>query len=142
MIVTTLATLQPLNAYFRPHGPKPGEVITSTRQNWQYLHKGSGYIAAILGFVNVIIGVEFGWNKFQNGAFTGLTGALLGIGFLVLTGYWISKCMSKKVSDKEKGDQKSSQYNFYDIYIIYFNMNICNTYTYDVRRRIFISLLR
>jgi hypothetical protein len=56
LVVVILGTLQPLNAYFRPHTPKLGETKSKNRQLWEYLHKGSGWIAVVVGMINVIFG--------------------------------------------------------------------------------------
>jgi hypothetical protein len=51
LIVFILGVLQPINAALRPH---PGP--TATRRRWEWLHKGSGYIAVLGGFTAVITG--------------------------------------------------------------------------------------
>lgn len=56
LIVVTLGTLQPLNAFLRPHNPPMGEQKAMKRKLWEYLHKGSGYTAVILGMLNVFFG--------------------------------------------------------------------------------------
>ena len=56
LVVVILGTLQPLNAFFRPHNPPAGEEKSNKRKYWEYLHKGSGWTAVVLGAINVIIG--------------------------------------------------------------------------------------
>ena len=56
LVVVILGTLQPVNAFFRPHNPPMGEEKSNARKLWEKLHIGSGYTAAIFGFVNCILG--------------------------------------------------------------------------------------
>jgi len=56
IIVTALGLLQPINAFFRPH-KEPGQPATRFRVWWEYLHKGSGYVAMILGLIQPFQGV-------------------------------------------------------------------------------------
>eukprot|EP00755_Sulcionema_specki_P036284 Sspe_Gene.22317::Locus_8464_Transcript_2_3_Confidence_0.333_Length_1630::g.22317::m.22317 len=52
LVVTILGILQPVNAYFRPHkGDGTKRVV------WEYLHKGAGRLALVLGLVNIVLGV-------------------------------------------------------------------------------------
>ncbi len=53
MTVMTLGVLQPINAYLRPHKEEP---ISSNRLYWEYLHKGSGYVASFLAIITVFTG--------------------------------------------------------------------------------------
>eukprot|EP01063_Lacrimia_lanifica_P039071 TRINITY_DN8479_c0_g4_i1.p1 TRINITY_DN8479_c0_g4~~TRINITY_DN8479_c0_g4_i1.p1 ORF type:complete len:392 (+),score=54.16 TRINITY_DN8479_c0_g4_i1:123-1178(+) len=54
--VMVLGLLQPLNAVIRPHAPAAGEAKPAKRLVWEVVHKGSGWVAVVLGFLNVIIG--------------------------------------------------------------------------------------
>jgi hypothetical protein len=49
-LLVLLSPVQVLNAVLRPH---PGERFRSA---WEWLHKGSGYMAILLGLVNVSLG--------------------------------------------------------------------------------------
>ena len=60
LVVVILGTLQPLNAMFRMHPPAdgwPNGVKPMKRKLFEWVHKGSGRIATILGILNVGIGV-------------------------------------------------------------------------------------
>eukprot|EP00756_Hemistasia_phaeocysticola_P045404 Hpha_TRINITY_DN19160_c0_g1::TRINITY_DN19160_c0_g1_i1::g.94774::m.94774 len=56
IIVMILGLLQPINAAVRPHAPQPGEDKPLVRRVWEWVHKGCGWLAVILGFVNVALG--------------------------------------------------------------------------------------
>jgi hypothetical protein len=91
LTVVILGTLQPLNAYFRPH-PLPqsedsllrravnGEPNAWKRLVFECLHKGGGWTAVSLGMLNVVIGVGLIHLKGYDGTTVGiaLTGACLG----------------------------------------------------------------
>jgi hypothetical protein len=57
LIVTVLATLQPINAFLRPHLPGAGEIKSMGRQAFEVIHKGGGYLCLVLALVNLIYGV-------------------------------------------------------------------------------------
>ncbi|KNC51480.1 uncharacterized protein AMSG_07677 [Thecamonas trahens ATCC 50062] len=85
VLVTLLGLLQPVNAYFRPH-PNP---LNCKRKFWQYLHWWGGRTAAVLGLVNVGLGVwHLNQHIFENlsGLYIvyGLEMALFVFGFLAL----------------------------------------------------------
>mmetsp|Transcript_37108 Transcript_37108/g.82554 ORF Transcript_37108/g.82554 Transcript_37108/m.82554 type:complete len:617 (+) Transcript_37108:171-2021(+) len=50
LLVMALGLQQPINAYFRPHKGEP------RRDAWEWLHKGGGYSALLLGLINVSLG--------------------------------------------------------------------------------------
>mmetsp|Transcript_18149 Transcript_18149/g.48822 ORF Transcript_18149/g.48822 Transcript_18149/m.48822 type:complete len:357 (+) Transcript_18149:109-1179(+) len=52
-----IGTLQPLNAVFRPHAD-PTEIKSPARRYWEYLHKGLGYIAVLLGVMAICFGID------------------------------------------------------------------------------------
>lgn len=58
LVVVLLGTLQPLNAQLRHLKAvgHPGPDAGPFRKAWEFLHKGSGYVAVFLGIVNVIYG--------------------------------------------------------------------------------------
>ena len=67
LVVVILGTLQPVNAYFRPHNPALGEEKSTARKRWELLHIGSGYTATVLGFLNCILGALFAQTLFKPG---------------------------------------------------------------------------
>jgi hypothetical protein len=50
--------LQPLNAFFRPHAPQPGEPVPMKRKVWAYIHHNLGYGTTLLAMANIIIGIS------------------------------------------------------------------------------------
>jgi len=61
IVVVLLGTLQPVNACFRNLAcvghPKPDGTKTVARQIWEYVHKGFGITAVLLGILNLIFGL-------------------------------------------------------------------------------------
>ena len=94
LVVTILGTLQPLNALFRPHNPVAGEEKSKARVMWEYLHKGSGWIAVIFGMLNVFLGAlltnVLGFNSSPL-----VLGMIIGVlGLLTVGCFLISSCVS------------------------------------------------
>ncbi|CAM9646564.1 unnamed protein product, partial [Ectocarpus fasciculatus] len=56
MVLMCLGIVQPLNACLRPPAPEPGEEPSYSRQLWEKLHKGGGYLAIILAGATLILG--------------------------------------------------------------------------------------
>jgi hypothetical protein len=50
-----LGTIQPLNAFFRPHPSEDKNNPNPNRKMWEFCHKGIGYFAVLGGMVNCII---------------------------------------------------------------------------------------
>jgi hypothetical protein len=58
LAVVVVGTLQPLNAYCRPHAAAaPNETKSGARQCWEFMHKGFGYVAIFGGIFNVVLGI-------------------------------------------------------------------------------------
>eukprot|EP00943_MAST-04B_sp_MAST-4B-sp1_P001323 g1323.t1 len=58
LAVVVVGTLQPLNAYCRPHAAAtPNETKSGARQCWEFVHKGFGYVAIFGGMFNVVLGI-------------------------------------------------------------------------------------
>merc|ERR1712117_829713 len=57
LLVVVIGTLQPLNAVFRPHPPSDGEEKALARTIWEWIHKGLGWAAIVLGIVNIVLGM-------------------------------------------------------------------------------------
>lgn len=76
MIVMTLGLLQPINAYFRPHNPEPGQELPFIRRAWEWLHKGSGYTAVLLAIVTISLGTTRVPKKAQQQAFQAVYGCI------------------------------------------------------------------
>ena len=77
LMVMVLGYLQPLVAFLRPHKPEEGKGASLLRVIWQALHIGFGYITALGGLANVVLGIllmaEFGPSP-QAAAYYGLGG--------------------------------------------------------------------
>jgi cytochrome b561 len=57
LAVMLLGVQQPFLACFRPHPPEAGVAKTTTRFAWEVCHKGLGYLAVLLGMLNVLGGL-------------------------------------------------------------------------------------
>jgi hypothetical protein len=57
LIVLCAAVTQPLNAYFRPHAPQPGETPTWARWIWQKWHKIIGASTVLLSWFTAYRGL-------------------------------------------------------------------------------------
>lgn len=80
-IVMILGTLQPINAYFRPHLPENEEETPSReRRMWEIAHKSTGYIAVVAGIVNCFIGMALS-GKFEDYFFIALVAS---VSFLIV----------------------------------------------------------
>eukprot|EP01083_Nonionella_stella_P127836 387238_1 len=88
LIVTLLCILQPINAYFRVHPPSDGwenGIKPNNRIIWEYLHRGTGYIAWILAIITAYLGLKiFGKDTLANVHLFGW-GVLLLIIYIILT---------------------------------------------------------
>jgi len=59
LVVVLLGALQRLNAVFRPHPHKDNSQthFLNARTMWEYMHKGTGYLAVLFGILNVVCGI-------------------------------------------------------------------------------------
>jgi len=57
LFVVVVGTLQPVNGLLRPHNAAGGEAKTAKRAAWELLHKGLGWLAVVLGVMNVLLGI-------------------------------------------------------------------------------------
>lgn len=55
--VVLLGAMQPLNAFVRPHPPGKGEKRSCGRLAFEIVHRGSGWMAVILGMLNILTGI-------------------------------------------------------------------------------------
>ena len=67
LVVVILGTLQPLNAFFRPHPKNDAGEKTQGRKVWEAIHKNSGWLAGVAGFSNCWLAVAmlFAEDKYQ-----------------------------------------------------------------------------
>ena len=97
LAVVILGTLQPLNAAFRLHPPTggwPGGVVPFKRKLFEWVHKGSGYLAVVFGMINVVIGVTFANKNYGVGVEFGLAVGLAVIGIVPVTIFFIVSTMN------------------------------------------------
>lgn len=52
-----VGTLQPLNAFVRPHPFDEQGNKTTARRVWEIVHKGLGWCAVVAGMINVVVGI-------------------------------------------------------------------------------------
>merc|ERR1711862_299411 len=115
MGVVIIGTLQPLNSQLRrlPGVGLKGDDGTPghLRCAWEVLHKGLGYIAVLLGIVNVIIGIPFAASlSFKGGLLIfATTFAALSLGTQIIAGigFEVYHCANPaKKDDPEKTPSK------------------------------------
>jgi len=66
LVVVAIGTMQPFNAAMRPHPPDAGEARSAGRLLFEIAHKGGGYVAIVLGLLNVCAGVKLLGDKNYN----------------------------------------------------------------------------
>lgn len=88
LIVVIIGTLQPFNALLRNlpfvGHPKPDGTRTLARLLWEVLHKGCGYIAVLLGMINVVLGPIHAHNLKYSSVLTITAAVFIGISLSTL----------------------------------------------------------
>ena len=87
LAVVILGTLQPLNAFLRPHAPiDPSETKSCNRLVWEIAHKGSGYLAIFGGIANIWLGILLVKSKGYTLIVSNVASFLFftGVGFVVI----------------------------------------------------------
>jgi hypothetical protein len=79
LVIVIVGTLQPLNAFFRPHPTDPEGNKTANRKKWEMLHKGCGYFAVMGGPINCVLAVILSASLGYVTSFTATTGVILGV---------------------------------------------------------------
>jgi hypothetical protein len=87
LVIVIVGTLQPLNAFFRPHPTDAEGNKTANRKKWEMLHKGCGYFAVVGGPINCLLAVILSVSLGYATTFTAVTGAILGVTSLPLFVY-------------------------------------------------------
>jgi len=107
LVVVLLGTLQPLNAVFRPHPHKDNinKSFFNARTLWEYMHKGTGYFAVLLGIVNVIIGILATKNRNYGNAIVPVIAIAMGIFGVFILVYVMFKLIKRPVSPSNVPDQ-------------------------------------
>mmetsp|Transcript_33700 Transcript_33700/g.59681 ORF Transcript_33700/g.59681 Transcript_33700/m.59681 type:complete len:191 (-) Transcript_33700:107-679(-) len=95
LIAVVLGTLQPFNAALRKFcaHPHEGEPKTAGRLVFEVVHKGSGYIATVMGMVNCWIGVLLLVKGEYDVAAIAVAAALTASGTLSVVSYVIISCL-------------------------------------------------
>jgi len=105
MTTMCIGLVQPINAIFRPHPPKEGEIKSTLRTVWEIGHKGLGWLGILLGVITVAIGTMILQDPDHRMIFQIVYGAVVGsllVGLVVFL-----KCESKKGQDGEVWDRVS-----------------------------------
>jgi len=111
LTVMSMGIFQPINAYFRPHVPPKGEEKPLKRFIWEILHKSNGYIAVLLGLVNVYIGTSRPAKQGTKTVFQVLYGISVGMIFIILVSYiwdgkkYVQQEQVETVNETEKGSR-------------------------------------
>jgi hypothetical protein len=107
LVVVLLGALQPLNAVFRPHPHKDNshKNLFNARTLWEYMHKGTGYFAVVLGIVNVVIGILATKNRNYGNAIVPIIAIAIGFFGVCLLVYVMFKLIRHHVSPSNIPDQ-------------------------------------
>jgi hypothetical protein len=102
LVVVILGTLQPLNAFFRPHNPPKGEAKSKSRIYWEYLHKGSGYLATTGGMINCLLGGITAAVYNYEPAFYVSVDVVIGLSMAVVVFYTLYKAITADLAEVSK----------------------------------------
>jgi len=100
-IVMILGIQQPLNAVLRPHKER-GEERSMIRKVWELLHKGSGYVAVLLGIVQIAGGIVL--LPYPSTGFAAGLGVSLGLLLVLIVALFASGRQAAKAPKFEAGD--------------------------------------
>lgn len=101
LFVVIIGTLQPLNAFFRPHNPHSAdESKTTARVVWEYVHKWGGWVAIVFGVINTLSGVFVLQLKEYNNATTSVALAMACVCVAASAGALIYGCVGKSLKSK------------------------------------------
>lgn len=69
LAAVVLGLLQPFNAFIRPSAASSGFKRTQARALWEVVHKGAGYVAILLAWLNIVLGLQLNFvvNAFDEG---------------------------------------------------------------------------
>merc|ERR1711920_902420 len=95
LLVVIVGTLQPVNALLRPHKPEEGQVKTQKRAAWERLHKGLGWLAVVLGMLNLLLGVMLLVAKSYDSVAVGVASLLAIVCIAVPLGAALFSCVSR-----------------------------------------------
>lgn len=77
MLAILLAVAQPINAYFRPKNPAPGEETSSERLIWVYTHVIIGRCGIVVGIAALISGMQHLGDRYGDENAHGLSWAII-----------------------------------------------------------------
>jgi len=95
LFVVILTTLQPVNAYFRPH-PTPGQSKSIGRWIFELVHKGCGYIAVVLGIFNMSSGIRLLSNQSYDDTVNFVALVLTALGVVPVACFWLISCLKRE----------------------------------------------
>jgi hypothetical protein len=89
-VALTFASMQPVNAYLRPHKTENGETPPGNRVVWEYLHVLTGRSAALAGTLALFTGLQHLGHRYGSKTIKGLTCGLIlwVISVTLLTAYF------------------------------------------------------
>jgi len=107
LVVVLLGALQPLNAVFRPHPHKDNSQahFLNARTMWEYMHKGTGYLAVLFGILNVVCGILATKNRNYGHAIVPIMSTAMGLFGVCLLVYVVFKLIRHHVSPSSIPDQ-------------------------------------
>ncbi|CAJ1442851.1 unnamed protein product [Effrenium voratum] len=97
LVVFVLAMFQPVNAALRKcvDHPVPGQKKSTGRLIFEIVHKGSGYLAVVLGIANCWLGVALLLNQNYGAAEIAVAAALCGLGTASVLIYVVMSLIDK-----------------------------------------------
>lgn len=95
IVVIVLTTQQPLNAFVRPHPQIDGLPKTTGRWIFEIVHKGTGYIAVVVGILNVWSGIRLLDTLSYDTTVIAVAMILAILGTLPVVVYWVLSCFKQ-----------------------------------------------
>jgi len=103
LFVVIVGTFQPVNALLRPHKPEEGQVKTQKRAAWELMHKGLGWLAVVLGMLNLLLGVMLLVAKSYDSIAVGVASLLAIVCVAVPLGATLFSCVPRSCSAEAPG---------------------------------------
>jgi len=103
LLVVIVGTLQPVNALLRPHRPEEGQVKTRLRATWELMHKGLGWLAVVLGMLNLLFGIILLVKKGYDSIAVGVASLLAIVCIAAPLGAVLFSCVPRSSSGEAPG---------------------------------------
>jgi len=107
-IVVLIGTLQPLNAFLRPH-KTPGEPISNNRKCWECSHKGFGYLAVLGGMANCVLAGFVLQEKHTGSEWIDIVFIFCAISFLFIAIYAAAKSSANLQNNQHRPQQSHAR---------------------------------